>query len=181
MRDFSPNHYERAFENWLIDNHVRYVKVDERTKAAFGKSKIKSFDFLLYPSKEQIIIAEVKGRSFKGTSLAKLTGLECWATTEDIEGLTKWQEIFRRGATASQRVGSNHQAIFVFAYKIESIDVDFDGKEAFDFEANRYVFFCIKLDDYRRFMKRRSPKWQTVTLPADKFRQCVVQIDALLL
>jgi hypothetical protein len=30
-------------------------------------------------------------------------------------------------------------------------------------------------------MKRRSPKWQTVTLPADKFRQCAVQIYEFLL
>jgi hypothetical protein len=171
MKDYAPNHYERAFENWLIDNHIRYIKVDEHKKAIFGRSKIKSFDFLLYHSNGQIIIAEVKGRRFKGTSLAKLTGLECWVTTEDIEGLTNWQKVF----------GSNHQTIFVFAYKTENIDVDFDGKDFFDFEANRYVFFCIKLDDYRRSMKRRSPKWQTVTLPAEQFRKCVVQIDELLL
>lgn len=171
MRDSSENHYERAFENWLIDNHIRHIKVDEHKKAVFGRSKIKSFDFLLYPPGGQIIIAEVKGRSFKGTSLAKLAGLECWVTAEDIDGLTNWQKVF----------DSNHQAVFVFAYKMENIDVDFDGKDAFYFDAKRYVFFSIELDDYRRFMKQRSPKWQTVTLPADKFRQCIVQIDELLL
>ena len=171
MKDFAPNHYERAFENWLIDNRIQYIKIDEHKKAVFGRSKIKSFDFLLYPSQGQIIIAEVKGRSFKGTSLAKLTGLECWVTTEDIDGLTKWQEVF----------GEGHQAIFIFAYKIDNIDVDFDGREAFDFEAKRYVFFCVKLDDYSTFMKQRSPKWQTVTLPADKFRKCVFEISDFLL
>ncbi len=170
MKDFSPNHYERAFENWLIDNHIRHIKIDEHKKAVFGRSKIKSFDFLLYPPNGQIIIAEVKGRRFKGTSLARLTGLECWVTTEDIEGLTKWQDVF----------GSNHQAVFVFAYKTENIDVDFDGKEVFHFEANQYVFFCIRLDDYRQFMKQRSPKWKTVNLPVDKFRRCVVAINAFL-
>ncbi len=171
MRDFLPNHYERAFENWLIDNHIRYIKVDEHKKAVFGRSKIKSFDFLLYPPNGQIIIAEVKGRSFKGTSLAKLAGLECWVTTEDIEGLTNWQKVF----------GSNHQAVFIFAYKIENIDVDFDGNEAFYFEANRYVFFSIELDNYRRFMKSRSPKWKTVNLPAEQFKRCVVAINDFLL
>jgi len=59
--------------------------------------------------------------------------------------------------------------------------VDFDGRDVYDFDQNRYVFFCAKLDDYRKFMKRRSPKWQTITLPADKFRQCAVQINELLL
>lgn len=167
----SRNHYERAFENWLIDHQVRYVVIDEQKRATFARSKIKSFDFLLYPRNGQSIIAEVKGRSFKGTSFAKLAGLECWVTAEDVDGLTNWQKVF----------GPKHQAVFVFAYKVENVDVDFDGREAFDFRARRYVFLCIKLDDYRSFMKRRSPKWQTVTLPADKFRQCAMQIGELLL
>ncbi len=179
MKDSSPNHYERAFESWLIDNHIQYVTVDEQKRAelpasirsteASGLCKFKSFDFLLYPNNQQAIIAEVKGRSFKGTSFAKLAGFECWVTAEDIDGLTKWQEVF----------GQGHSAIFVFAYKIENIDVDFDGREVYDFAANRYMFFAVKLDDYREFMKQRSPKWQTVTLPADKFRQCAIQLQQL--
>jgi len=166
MKDLYPNHYERAFEGWLIDNHIEYVTIDEHKRATLGQSDIKSFDFLLYLPDGKIIIAEVKGRTFKGTSLAKLAHLECWVTAEDIEGLVKWQQIF----------GEGHQAIFVFAYKIENIDVDFDGRDVYDFDANRYLFFCVKLDDYRRFMVRRSPKWRTVTLPADKFRQYATQL-----
>ena len=170
MKNSPPNYYERAFENWLIDNRIQYIAVDDQKRAAFGHSKIKSFDFLLYPRNQQIIIAEVKGRKFKGTSFAKLTGFECWVTTEDIAGLAKWQEVF----------GTAHLAVFVFTYRIENIDVDFDGRDTYEFDANRYVFFAVKLDDYRRFMKRRSPKWQTVTLPADKFRKCAVQMQSLL-
>ena len=182
MKDFSPNHYEQAFENWLIDNRIQYIAVDDQKRAAFGRSKIKSFDFLLYPLNQQrspqVVIAEVKGRLFKGTSFAKLAGFECWVTAEDIVGLTKWQAVFSAGRLTA---GRGHTAIFVFAYKIENIDVDFDGREVYDFDANRYVFFAVKLDDYREFMKRRSPKWKTVTLPADKFRQCAVQLQQLLL
>jgi hypothetical protein len=176
MKDFSPNHYERAFESWLIDNRIQYIAVDEHKKAAFGQAKIKSFDFLLYPRNQQIIIAEVKGRLFKGTSFAKLAGFECWVTAEDIDGLAGWQEIFSAGRLTT---GQGHKAAFIFAYKIENIDVDFDGRDIYDFEANRYVFFAVKLDSYRQFMKRRSPKWQTVTLPAAQFRQCAVQIQNL--
>jgi hypothetical protein len=171
MKDFSLNHYERAFESWVIDNHIQYSTIDERKRAEFGLCKFKSFDFLLYPRNQQVIIAEVKGRSFKGTSFAKLAGFECWVTAEDIDGLMKWQEVF----------GDGHTAVFVFAYKIENIDVDFDGREVYDFDTNRYIFFAVKLDDYRGSMKRRSPKWQTVTLPADKFRGCAVQMQNLLL
>lgn len=170
MKDFPPNHYERAFQNWLIDNRIQYIAVDEHKRAAFARCKVKSFDFLVYPANGQIIIAEVKGRKFKGTSLTKLTGSECWVTTEDIDGLVKWQQVF----------GAAYQTVFVFVYKIENIDVDFDGRDVFDFDADRYIFFAVKLDKYRSFMKRRSPKWQTVTLPADKFRKCVVEIQNLL-
>ena len=170
MKNFSLNHYERAFGNWLIDNHIQYIAVDEQKRAAFGRSKIKSFDYLLYPRNQQVIIAEVKGRKFGGTSFAKLTGFECWVTMDDVAGLTRWREIF----------GPGHTAVFVFAYKIENIDVDFDGREVYDFDANRYVFFCVKLDDYCLFMTVRSPKWQTVTLSADGFRQCAVQMQKLL-
>jgi len=171
MKDPCPNHYERAFENWLIDNHIAYEAVDEHKRAAFGPDGVKSFDFLLHPRQGKTIIAEVKGRTFKGTSLAKLAGMECWSTAEDVDGLVRWQAA----------LGAGHQAVFVFAYKIDNIDVDLDGQEPFEYDANRYVFFCIRLDDYRKFMKRRSPKWKTVTLPAQKFRDCAVPISKFLL
>jgi hypothetical protein len=171
MRDFSSNHYERAFENWLIDNRIQYIVVDEHKRTAFSRSSIKSFDFLVYSRNGQVIIAEIKGRKFRGTRLAKLTGFECWVTTEDVDGLAGWRRVF----------GSGHRPVFIFAYKVENIDVDFDGTDVFDFDANRYIFFCVELDDYRAFMKRRSPKWQTITLPADKFRQCAIPITELLL
>ncbi len=169
MKNFHLNHYEKAFGNWLIDNHVQYIAVDEQKRAALGRSKIKSFDYLLNLSNQEIIIAEVKGRSFKGTSFAKLTGFECWVTTEDVDGLTMWQEIF----------GPGHAAVFIFAYRIEKVDVDFDGRDVYDFDGNKYIFFCVKLGDYRKFMKIRSPRWKTVTLPADRFRQCAVQMQNL--
>jgi hypothetical protein len=171
MKDSSPNHYERAFENWLIDNRIPYEAVDEHKRAAFGPAGVKSFDFLLHPRQRETIIAEVKGRTFKGTSLAKLARLECWVTAEDVDGLVKWQAA----------LGAGHQAVFVFAYRIENIDVDSDGREVFEFGVDRYVFLCIRLDDYRKFMKRRSPKWKTVTLPAEKFRHCAVHISKFLL
>lgn len=170
MKNPRLNHYERAFGNWLIDNRVQYIAVDEQKRAAFGRSKVKNFDYLLYPPNQEIIIGEVKGRKFRGSSLAKLAGFECWVTADDIAGLTAWQEIF----------GPGHIAAFIFAYKMEKVDVDFDGRDVYDFEHNRYLFFCVKLDAYRSFMTVRSPKWQTVTLPADRFRRCAIQMQKLL-
>jgi hypothetical protein len=171
MKNFHLNHYEKAFANFLSDNRIRYIAVDEQKRAALGRTNLKSFDYLLYPPNQQIIIAEVKGRKFAGTTFANLSGFECWVTTDDVDGLANWQQIF----------GLTHSAAFIFAYKIENVDVDFDGREVYDFKGLNYIFFCIKLADYIRFMKVRSPKWKTVTLPADKFRLCAVQMQNLML
>lgn len=165
------NHYERAFESWLIDNGIKYIAIDEHKKGVFGRSKIKSFDYLLYKKDGRAVTAEVKGRKFKGTSFEKLTGLECWVTIEDIEGLNGWQRVF----------GANSTAVFVFVYEAEKIDVDFDGMYAYEFDSNRYVFFCIRLADYVRAMKQRSARWQTVTLAAEDFRRYAVRIERFLL
>lgn len=167
----SFNEYEQAFENWLIENQLQFVKVDQQKRRIFARNKIKSFDFMLYPVNSAPVIAEVKGRLFKGSSLVKETGLECWVTMEDIRGLIQWEQVFNDGT----------EALFVFAYKFENIDVETDGREVYDFDGNVFMFYVVRLDDYREFMKVRSPKWQTVTLPAVKFRELAVPVREFLI
>ena len=117
-----------------------------------------------------LIIAEVKGRTFKGTSFVNMSGLECWVTMDDVEGLVNWQKV----------MGAKHTAVFVFVYHIQNVDVDFDGRYVYELNGNKYVFFAVELDDYRKFMKLRSPKWRTVNLSAENFRECAVQMQQLL-
>ena len=171
MKNFHLNHYEQAFGNWLIDNRIWYIAVDEKKRAALGASNAKSFDYILYPPNQGVVIAEVKGRLFKGTTLVNLKGFDCWVTADDVEGLSLWRQVF----------GIGHTAAFIFAYLIEKPDVDFDGREVYEFDGGTYVFFCITLDDYCMYMKLRSPRWKTVTLSADNFRKCAVQMQNLLM
>ena len=173
------NHYEQAFENWLVENSVQYVSVDQQKRQAFVRSRVKSFDFLLYRVAGAPVIAEVKGRKFKGTTLAGLKGLECWVTMDDVRGLILWEQVFN----ASQERGGDEtcEAVFVFAYEFENVDVDPDGREVYEFDGGRYTFYAIRLDDYRECMTVRSPKWQTVTLPAAKFRELAVPVRDLIL
>ena len=84
MRNKGINHYEKAFGNWLIDNRVHCIAVDEAKRLAMGAGSIKSFDFLLYPPGQNIIVAEVKGRKFKGTSLAGLSGAVAFAVGPNV-------------------------------------------------------------------------------------------------
>jgi hypothetical protein len=170
MKEFSPNHYERAFENWLLDRRIPYVRAEEHKRPGLPPLSVKNFDFLLYPPPDRKVIVEVKGRTFHGTTLAGLKGLDCWATADDIKSLRTWR----------QALGADHEAILVFAYRVEQADVDFDGRSAFRYDRDTYLFFGIALDDYCRHMKRRSPKWRTMTLPAEKFRQYAIDLSSFL-
>ena len=171
MRSAAPNHYERAFESWLMDHGIEYVRADDHERIGTARHSVKNFDFLLYQRGGPRVIAEVKGRSFKGTRLTEAAGFECWVTRDDVEGLELWRRI----------LGANHEAVFVFVYRVLQVDVDFDGRHVFHWNGDRYLFFCVRLDDYRRHLKQRSPKWQTVTLPAARFRQCAVDLAKFLL
>ena len=114
-------------------------------------------------------MAEVKGRIFKGKSFVNKSGFECWVSADDVDSLSRWQDVF----------GQSHESVFVFVYKIEMIDVDFDGHDIYESEGTRYAFFCIKLSDYKKYMKLRSPRWRTVNLPAEKFRQFAVPLQSI--
>lgn len=177
----SPNHYELALTSWLFDNGVRFLAVDQQKRKVFARNKIKTFDLLVYPNDTAItssrtLVVEVKGRLFKGARLSEATALANWVTKEDVIGLTRWEQIFAR---TEQRQSSN--AVFIFTYKFERIDVETDGLETYDFDNNLYCFYAITLDDYRKKMKQRSPKWQTYDLKAADFRAAAVPLGELLI
>jgi hypothetical protein len=77
-------------------------------------------------------------------------------------------------------LGSDYEAVFVFAYRVAQADVDFDGHEPLAFGPDRYVFFCLRLDDYARCMKSRSRRWRTVALVAADFRRYAQPLGAFL-
>lgn len=166
-----PNHFETAFAAWLGENRLTFVPVDQAKRAAFARCNIKSFDFLIYPRccGKDVLLAEVKGRRFEGSSLERLTGLPCWVTMEDIRGLMKWEDIF----------GPGYKGYFIFAYEIAKPDVDLDRFRSFEFGDRRYVYLCIAAEEYSKAMRSRSARWQTVTLGAEDFRRCAVEIEKL--
>ena len=150
--------------------HMGFDEADEHQRIGTARQTVKNFDFLLYAPLGRRIMVEVKGRTFAGTSLAGLKGLECWVTRDDVRGLGAW----------AKALGPGHEAAFVFAYRAARIDVDFDGRDVLCLGPDRYVFFCIRLEDYRRHMKERSVRWQTVTLSANHFRACAIDLPVLL-
>lgn len=177
------NHYEEAFESWLCDNAVNYVYVDQHKRRSFSAEKVKTFDYLIYPPKPAgqgqsnapIVIAELKGKVLRSATLAGLRSMECWVLLEDVRGMLKWRQVM----AASTGLGVA-QAVFVFAYKLECIDVENDGFEIYDYGGNRYVFYCVDLADYTDNMKLRSRRWQTVNLSAEIFRHKAIPVRQML-
>ena len=180
----SMNDYEKAFESWLQDNGVRFMAMDQNKRRIFARDKVKTFDFLLYPANpapstglKKVVIAEIKGRKFKGRSLAGLAGMQSWVTMDDVRGLADWEQVLAE----SKPLGDvTIEASFIFAYKFDNIDVESDGTETYDFEDDQYIFYAVTLADYKKFMTLRSPKWETVTLPAAKFRQVAIDVRKFL-
>ena len=158
------NEYERAFENRLCEQKVRFARVDQSHRCVLGHTEIKTFDYLIYPKRGGCVLVELKGRVFRGESLGGRRRLHCWVLGEDVTSLEHWRERFAE-ETADVR------AVFVFAYRIEKMAVDCDGLEVYDEGGRRFVFLAIRHEDYRRCMKLRSVRWKTVTLAADDFRR----------
>lgn len=173
MQPEQSNPYELAFESFLAENRIPFVWVDQSKRPEFLGAAVKNFDFLLYPDSQYPVLVELKGRTFKGDSLAGLKGLDGWATFEDVQALTQWLARFRSDFAAAQ-------AFFVFAFRFANIDVETDGRDVYDYSGQRFLFLAILLERYAEAMKIRSPKWQTVTLPAEDFRRWAIPMNELL-
>ena len=167
-------HYEQAFEHYLRANRVPYVAVDEAKKAllpATAKKKaaqsvdavaaLKSFDFVVYAPHGNLLV-DVKGRMFgspKSDNLNSNRRYESWVTQDDVDSLTRWQELFGRDFTA----------VFVFAYCLRQQPPDALFDELFAFGERWYALRETMLAEYVREMKQRSRKWQTVHVPGEAF------------
>lgn len=173
MRTETVNLYEQVFESWLREQKIAFQSVVQTQRIETPAASIKNFDFLLWPDSPAPVLVELKGRTFHGSSLVALRGLDSWVTFEDVEALAYWRDRYVQ-ATPQTR------AVFVFVYQCVQVDIETDGWPVYDFGPRRFILLFAPLDDYRRRMKCRSPKWQTVMLPADDFRRVAKPIDELL-
>ncbi len=153
----SNNHYEHAFRELLQQKKISYVEVNEAHRTAFADVKLKSFDFIVYLPDKRNLIVDVKGRKARPGKKNNWI-FDPWVTLEDIEALSKWQVIF----------GETFIATFVFAFWL-SDNNNVTLFEPFELHNRFYRFSAIYLDDYRRYIKSRSQRWNTVTIPKAAF------------
>ena len=70
--------------------------------------------------------------------------------------------------------GGDHRGLFVFSYLLQpQVQIPDDTEDLWHWHGRRYLFRAIPVDEYRRHMRLRSPKWGTVDLPRRAFRQLV--------
>jgi hypothetical protein len=159
-------HYEAAFEAFLRDRGVPYVAVDEAKKALFSNAKLKSFDFVVYSKNGPNLLIDVKGRTLRNRS--GRTGFETWASEQDVTDLMQWEQVF----------GDGFKAVLGFVYWIDPPLAAEAGM--FEFRQRWYLLMGIDLAEYRSHMRRRSAKWETVSLPAADFRSLARPLESWL-
>jgi len=159
------NLYERAFEAYLQHRRVCYVAVDETHRAPAHDAPIKSLDFIVHGRSGASFLVDVKGRRYPGGTPGRERRVwECWSTMEDIDGLERWGGVF----------GPEYRGLLVFAYRLAAgVELPEATEDLWEWSGRRFLFRAVPVADYRREMRIRSPKWQTVTLPHASFRRLV--------
>jgi len=156
------NHYEAAFEGYIRSIRVPCVAVDEAKRAFFGDGGLKNPDFLLYPRMGTNLVVEVKGK--RGKDARGRRPWENWVTTDDLDGLARWQEMF----------GPGFRSILAFAYAepLPAFALP-PGDGAYEFRGLAYRFWAIGLDDYVANLRSRGPAWKAVAMARVAFRRRV--------
>lgn len=160
------NHYEAAFEAFVRLRRIPCVAIDEAKRALSGGDGLKSPDFLLYPQLGSNLVVEVKGK--RGKNATGRRRWENWVTTDDLNGLARWQDLF----------GPSFRSILAFAYAERPPAIGLPpGEGGFAFRGRIYRFWAIGLDDYVDHLRSRGPAWKAVAMARRAFRRRVRPLE----
>ena len=147
------NHYDAAFEAYLIATGRPFVAIDETRRAQLADVSLKSMDFIVDGGKHRLLL-DVKGRRFPTGGPAG-TRWECWADSDDVESLLRWEVVF----------GNQFRAAFLFAYELTDAKWYDCHPQRWEYAGRTYAFYAVWVRDYAEVMRRRSPRWETVAIP----------------
>lgn len=162
------NHYEAAFEEYLRSRRAPYVAVDEGKRSLLADASIKSLDFIVSSCTGVTWLVDVKGRRFPGGKQKQYW--KNWSTRDDLSSMAQWQRLF----------GERFEALFVFAYSVLGDRSPLPVDELFEFRGALYAFVAIRLEHYAFHARQISPRWDTVAMPAERFRELAEPMHALL-
>jgi len=167
------NHYEAAFEEFLRSRRVPYVAVDEARRSLVESSSLKSLDFIVSSrsgpsSSAHGWLVDVKGRRFPSGEQKQYW--KNWSTRDDLVSLGCWEKLF----------GDRFHGLFVFAYDVLGDRSPLPAEQLFAYRGGLYGFVAIRLAQYVAHARQISPKWDTVAMPVERFRQLAEPIETLL-
>jgi hypothetical protein len=161
-------HYEAAFEAFLHGRGIPYVSVDEAKRALFANTRLKSFGFVVYSKSGPNLLVDIKGRSHRKRGRSSKRSFDSWTTEQDVADLVEWEQVF----------GEGFKAVLAFVYWLDAPRVVEKGM--FQHRDRWYLLMGIDLAEYRNRMRRRSAKWETVSLPVKDFRSLARPLETWL-
>ncbi|QDU21610.1 HYExAFE family protein [Urbifossiella limnaea] len=166
------NHYEAAFEAFLRARGVAVVPVVEARRSYLDDEDAKSPDFLVIGPDDARLVVDVKGRKFPGGAADRPRKVwEHWATRSDVTDLARW----------AARLGPGFRGVLAFVYQVlPTVALPDDTLDLFAHAGRSYLARGVAVEDYAGHMRPRSPRWGTVDIPTDTFRQLVKPFTAFL-
>ena len=169
----SDNHYEAAFDAYLRKRGVAVVPVVEARRSYLDASEVKSPDFIVVAPNDAKLVVDVKGRKFPGTGKGGKPRAvwHNWCEREDVVSLARWAE----------RLGDGFCGVLAFVYDL-ALDIELppDTPDVFVFRGRVYLLRGVAVTEYSRHMRTRSPRWGTVHVLTDEFRELVKPISHFL-
>jgi len=161
----SDNHYEAAFDAYLRQRGCAVVPVVESRRSYLDAEAVKSPDFIAIGPHDAKLVVDVKGRKFGSVTAGKPRHVwHNWCEREDVVGLTRWTE----------HLGDGFRGVLAFVYHLAAdVRLAASTPDLFAFRGTLFLLRGVGVDDYRRHMRTRSPRWGTVHLATDDFRRLV--------
>jgi hypothetical protein len=169
----SDNLYEAAFEAYLRRRGVAVMPIVEARRSYLDDNEVKSPDFIVVSMQNSKLVVDVKGRKFPGSGKGgKARNIwHNWCEREDIESLSRWAD----------RFGESFRGVLAFVYHLAPhIELPRDTQDLFAYRGELYLARGVLVSDYRAHMRTRSPRWGTVYLLSDDFRELVKPISHFL-
>lgn len=159
------NHYEAAVEAYLQWHRLCYVAVDETRRSFLKDGGVKNLDFVVYGECGSRLVVDVKGRRFPGGPQERPRRVwQSWVEGDDVIALERWAELF----------GPGYRGLLAFTYWIQpGVELPEDTDDLWTWRGRRYLLRAVPVQDFRRHMRLRSPRWDTYHLPTAIFRELV--------
>lgn len=169
----SDNHYEAAFDAFLRERGVAVMPIVEVRRSYLDTSEVKSPDFIVVAPHDAKLVVDVKGRKFPAISKSgkRRHFWKNWCECEDVLSLARWAD----------RFGGGFRGVLAFVYDLDfSVELPPDTPDLFAFRGHLYLLRGVAVNDYRDHMRTCSPRWKTVHLRTDDFRELVKPISHFL-